>query len=145
MEGGLSHYPMGGHTLMSDKGMAGVRVAGFGFRAAAKTESLYDAFIKAAEDKPIMALAAPRDKIDHPALQALAKQLAVPVYAIDEEKLTATVTPTQSAVVMEKRQTGSVAEAAALAFFSNPARLIRTRQISEDGLAVCAVAEGEAI
>ena len=66
MEGGLSHYPMGGHTLMADKGMAGVRVAGFGFRAAAKTESLYDAFIKAAEDKPIMALAAPRDKIDHP-------------------------------------------------------------------------------
>lgn len=139
MEGRLSHHPMGGHTLM-----AGQRVAGFGFRAAAKTESLHDAFIKAAEDKPIMALAAPRDKVNHPALQALAKQLAVPVYAIDDDKLTATVTPTQSAMVLEKRKTGSVAEAAALAFFTGQARLTRTRQVSEDGLAVCAVAEGEA-
>ena len=54
-------------------------------------------------------------------------------------------TLTQSATVRKWRQTGSVAEAAALAPFTSPARLVCTRQISDDGRAVCAVAEGERI
>ena len=52
-------------------------------------------------------------------------------------------TVTKSTVVIEKRQTGSVAESAALAFFKGPAKLLEPRKISDDGLAVCAIAEGE--
>ena len=120
-------------------------IAGFGFRASADIHSLADAFEKAAAGALVDGFAAPADKSDHPALTALARRYELPVYAVEAETMKAMDTLTQSAVVRKQRQTGSVAEAAALAPFTSPARLVCSRQISDDGRAVCAVAEGEDI
>ena len=120
-------------------------IAGFGFRASADIHSLADALEKAAAGALVDGFAAPADKSDHPALTALARRYELPVYAVEAETMKAMDTLTQSAVVRKQRQTGSVAEAAALAPFTSPARLVCSRQISDDGRAVCAVAEGEGI
>ena len=125
--------------------MARVVIAGFGFRASADLDSLRSAFEKAAEGRAVTGFAAPADKINHPALTALARCCDLPLYAVERETMTATNTLTRSAIVMEKRQTGSVAEAVALALFTRPAELIRKRQISKDGRAVCALAAGESL
>ena len=125
--------------------MAGVVIAGFGFRASADLFSLTNAFEKAADGHTVAGFAAPADKINHPALTALARHCDLPLYAIDTETIKAINTATQSAIVLEKRQTGSVAEAAALALFNCPAKLICKRQISSDGRAACAVATGESL
>ena len=101
--------------------MGGIIIAGFGFRASADLVSLTNAFEKAADG------------------------LTVAFYAVDTETITATDTATRSAIVLEKRQTGSVAEAAALALFNSPAKLICIRQISSDGRAACALATGESL
>ena len=120
-------------------------IAGFGFRASANIHSLASAFEKTAKGGLVSGFSAPADKIDHPALMALARRHELPVYAVETEIIKAMDTLTQSTTVRKWRQTGSVAEAAALAPFRGPARLICKRQISDDGRAVCAVAEGESI
>ena len=125
--------------------MAGIVIAGFGFRASADLDSLKSAFEKAAGGRAVTGLAAPADKIDHPALTDLARRFDLPLYAVDTETMKAANTLTRSVIVIEKRQTGSVAEAAALALFTSPAELICTRQISADGRAVCALATGESL
>ena len=125
--------------------MAGIVIAGFGFRASAVLESLTSALEKAADGLAVTGFAAPADKINHPALTALARHCDLPLYAIDTETIKAINTATQSAIVLEKRQTGSVAEAAALALFNSTAKLICIRQISADGRAVCALAMGESL
>ena len=66
-------------------------------------------------------------------------------YKVETETIKTMDTLTQSATVHKWRQTGSVAEAVALAPFTSPARLVCARQISDDGRAVCAVAQGERI
>ena len=125
--------------------MAGVVIAGFGFRTSADLVSLTNAFEKAADGHTVAGFAAPADKINHPALTALARHCDLPLYAIDTETIKAINTATQSAIVLEKRQTGSVAEAAALALFNSTAKLICIRQISADGRAACALATGESL
>ena len=125
--------------------MGGIIIAGFGFRASADLVSLTNAFEKAAGGLTVAGFAAPADKINHPALTALASRCDLPLYAVDIKIMKATDTATRSAIVLEKRQTGSVAEAAALGLFTSPAELIRTRQISADGRAVCALAMGESL
>ena len=120
-------------------------IAGFGFRASANLVSLTNAFEKAADGHTVAGFAAPADKINHPALTALARRCDLPLYAVDIKMMAATETATRSAIVLEKRQTGSVAEAAALGLFSGPAELICTRQISADRRAVCALAIGESL
>ena len=120
-------------------------IAGFGFRGSADINSLANAFEKTATGGLVDGFSVPADKIDHPALTALARRYEMPVYAVETETIKAMDTLTQSATVHKWRQTGSVAEAAALAPFTSPARLVCTRQISDDGQAVCAVAEGERI
>ncbi len=122
-------------------------VAGFGFREATSVESLQDAFVQALSHagmtaQCVTALAAPHDKAEHPAFIDFADILSVPIYAIDAADIKATLTPTQSPVSLEKRQTGSVAEATALGFFKSPATIRVTRQISTDKSATCAIAEG---
>jgi len=131
---------MGGDTLMG-----GIIIAGFGFRASADLVSLTNAFEKAADGHTVAGFAAPADKINHPALTALARHCDLPLYAVDTETIKAIDTATQSAIVLEKRQTGSVAEAAALALFNSTAKLICIRQISADGRAACALATGESL
>jgi len=120
-------------------------IAGFGFRASADIHSLANAFEKTATGRLVDGFSAPADKIYHPALTALARRYELPVYAVETEIIEAMDTLTQSDTVRKWRQTGSVAEAAALAPFTSPARLVSTRQISDDGRAVCAVAGGERI
>ena len=131
---------MGSDTLMKL-----MLIAGFGFRASADIHSLANAFEKTATGSLVDGFSAPADKIDHPAMTALARRYKLPVYAVETEIIKTTETLTQSATVHKWRQTGSVAEAVALAPFTGPARLVCTRQISDDGRAVCAVAEGESI
>ncbi len=116
-------------------------VAGFGFRASATEDSLRDALALAAV-ADIDAIATPTDKAQNHALQAFAKARNLPVLEIDASTMQAVETQTQSAKVREKRGTGSVAEACALAALNN-AKLTTPRVVSADRLATCAIAQGE--
>lgn len=116
-------------------------VAGFGFRASATVDSLSDALALTAVAH-IDAIATPTDKARSNTLQAFAKARNLPVVEIDADAMQAVETQTQSAKVREKRGTGSVAEACALAALNN-ATLTTPRVVSTDNLATCAVARGE--
>lgn len=120
-----------------------MKVAGFGFRGAATSQSLWDAY--AATGQSADALATPEDKAATPAFQDFAARIGVPVHAIPETQIVQTPTRTQSQAALATRGTGSVAEAAALAAAGQDARLVTPRQISQDRLATCAVAESEAL
>ncbi len=114
-------------------------VAGFGLRASAQTASLRAAL---AGLPPPDALAAPQDKADHPALRALAQELALPLIAVPLADLAAQPTATLAPRQPLRYGAGSVAEASALAACGTGARLIRERMIAPDGLATVALAEG---
>ena len=60
-------------------------IAGFGFRASADIHSLANAFEKTATGGLVDGFSAPADKIDHPALTALARCYELPVYAVETE------------------------------------------------------------
>lgn len=119
--------------------MSSFYVAGFGFRSNATLASLSDAFGKASGEIAVSRLAAPADKCSHPALLALSAALQLPLYPIGAEALRDRVTPTQSASVLAARGTGSVAEACALIGANSETKNIK-RHISQDRLAVCAIA-----
>ncbi len=112
-------------------------VAGFGFRGAATEASLLAAL---GEARP-QALAAPEDKAAAPCLAALSRRLRLPVIPVPPGALLAVTTLTHSPRVQEKRGTGSVAEAAALAAAGPKARLLGPRTVSPDRMATCALAE----
>ena len=116
-------------------------VAGFGFRANAPLASLQAALALAQHGQPpATALAAPRDKA--PALEALATTLGLPIIAIAPHALVAAPTVTHSDASFAVRDTGSVAEASALAGAGPGARLLSPRHISPDRMATCALATG---
>lgn len=127
--------------------MAGgaVIVAGFGFRGAATVESLLDALARAGGPAPAL-LATAADKAEAPVFRALADQLRLPIHPVPAATITAQVTLTRSPAAFSARNTGSLAEAAALATalsVSGPgARLLGPRAVSGDGMATCALAEG---
>ncbi len=58
------------------------------------------------------------------------------------DALAAVTTPTRSRASLKARGVGSVAEACALAAAGVQSRLLRTRQISPDRMATCAIAQG---
>lgn len=116
-------------------------VAGFGFRASATEDSLRDALVLTTVAN-IDAIATPADKAQSGTLQAFAKTHNLPVLEIDAIAMHAVETQTQSAKVRERRGTGSVAEACALAALTN-AILTIPRVVSDDRLATCAIAQGE--
>jgi cobalt-precorrin 5A hydrolase len=122
--------------------MAGdpVIVAGFGFRAAATSDSLADALARAGGAPTLLATA--EDKARTPAFRTFAEALGLPVRGIDPATLAAQTTITQSHASRAARATGSVAEAAALAAAGPGARLLGPRAVSGDGMATCALAEG---
>jgi cobalt-precorrin 5A hydrolase len=122
--------------------MAGnaVIVAGFGFRAAARADSLADALSRAGRAPGLLATA--EDKAHTPAFRAFAQRSGLPVLGIDPAALAAQPTLTQSQASRAARATGSVAEAAALAAAGPGARLLGPRVVSGDGMATCALAEG---
>lgn len=125
--------------------MAGgaVIVAGFGFRRAATLASLRDALRRAAARRPPALLATAEDKVVAEAFSALASDLGLPARGIDRDTLAAQRTRTRSSASIAARGTGSVAEAAALAAAGPGARLLGARRVSADGMATCALAEGE--
>lgn len=113
-------------------------VAGFGFRAGATKNSLKNAYDRLGGGAD--AFAAPHDKAGALCLRQLAAELGLTVIAIDAETMQAIETPTQAQRVIEKRGTGSVAEACALAAAGAEGRLMAQRHISEDRMATCALA-----
>ena len=114
-----------------------MRVAGLGFRKAAGTASLADALARAGAAD---ALATATAKAEAPAIRALAAQLALPLLAVE---VAGRATPTQSPRVRALYATGSLAEAAALAALAPGARIVTPRVLSQDGMATCAIAEGD--
>lgn len=116
-------------------------VAGFGFRGTATTEALMNA-LDATGAKPDI-LATPADKAQSAAFQKLADQLGLPIAAVPADAFEDVTTPTQSAASLAARGTGSVSEACALAVAGANARMVAGRTISSDGMATCAVAEGD--
>lgn len=118
-------------------------VAGFGFRAGATVESLADALGRAGGSEGVAALATAADKARAAPFVRFAEALSLPVHAIDAASLAGQETATRSAVSLAARDTGSVAEAAALAAAGQGARLIAPRVVSGDGMATCALAEGD--
>lgn len=114
-----------------------MRVAGFGFRSAAGTASLADALARAGGAD---ALATAPDKARAAAIRQLAHQTGLPLLAVEVAGIT---TPTQSPRILARYGTGSLAEAAALAALAPGARLVMPRLTSQDGMATCAIAEGD--
>lgn len=123
--------------------MSSYFIIGCGFRQNASIESFESALSKMPRIEYYSGISVPEDKIAHEALCAFAKKLAVPIYGVKGDAITSAITHTQSAKIIEARHTGSVAEAAALAFFKTPARLVAARAISSDRYAVCAIAKGK--
>lgn len=118
-------------------------IAGFGYRAAATADSLANALTKAraeaGTDAPLAKICVPADKAEEACVTAFAAAEGVAITPIAPGALTAVETPTQAERVIEKRGTGSVAEAAAIA--GGGSKLIAERVVSEDRMATCALAE----
>ncbi|MEX0365317.1 MAG: cobalamin biosynthesis protein [Ruegeria sp.] len=117
-------------------------VAGFGFTSQATSDSLRDALAKTGVGGNVTLLATPADKAMQDAILALSKEHRLLIKAIYPSKLEAARTQTQSRLSRLLRKTGSVAEAAALAAAGTGGSLVVTRQISDDRMATCAIAEG---
>lgn len=116
-------------------------IAGFGFRSGATAKSLKDAYEKLGGGAD--AIAVPDDKAGALCFKQLAADLDVPVHKISAEAMQSVQTQTQAKRVIEKRGTGSVAEACALVTAGSEGRLIAARHISEDRMATCALAMSE--
>lgn len=116
-------------------------VAGFGFRTGASAKSLKNAYEKLGGGAD--AIAVPDDKAGALCFKQLAADLGLPVYKIAVADMQSVDTQTQAPRVIEKRGTGSVAEACALVAAGANPRLIAARHISEDRMATCALAEGQ--
>ena len=118
-------------------------IIGCGFRQNASIESFESALSKLPNVEHYSGICVPEDKITHNALCAFAKKMVLPIYGIKMDAIANAATYSQSKKIFEIRHTGSVAEAAALAFFKAPARLVAARAISNDRYAVCAIAKGK--
>lgn len=137
-------------------------VAGFGFRAQATVASLRSALQAAcansasATAKPptaITALATAEDKATHPAMIALAREMALPVIAVPLTKLTqaqaeaALSVPlgapcglTASSHLPARYGSRSLAESSALAAAGQEAHLLAPRAVSVDKMATASIA-----
>lgn len=113
-------------------------IAGFGYRAEATVESLKDAYDHLGGEAD--AIAVPEDKAGFLCVKRFAESVGLPVHPVSSEAMQAIDTPTQAARVIEKRGTGSVAEACAMAIAGPNGRLMAMRTISSDRMATCALA-----
>ncbi len=125
----------GGGSAPSDV----IRVAGFGFRSQATVESLVGALDAAGGAEGVARLATASRKAGASVFTDLASRLGLPVEAVSSDCLTATPTATEGRS-RETDDTGSLAEAAALASAGPGARLVAARAVSPDRLATCAIA-----
>ena len=124
--------------------IAGHRIAGLGFRATAEVASLRDALVAAGGMDGVVALATAEAKAGSAVLAALAAELGLPVLAVAPAALAAVETPTRSERVAARFDTGSLAEAAALAAAGPGARLLGPRAVSRDRKATAAIASAPA-
>lgn len=129
-------------------------VAGLGLRATARANHLQALWQQACDwlvqqpDWPagqvptVTTLAVLAHKAGHPALQAWRAQLpwATRLLALPPVQLAGQPVPTQSARLLARYGTGSVAEAAALVAAGPGARLWRPRWVAADGCATLALA-----
>lgn len=132
-------------------------VAGLGLRATARADHLQALWQQACDwlvqqpDWPagqvptVATLAVLAHKADHPALQAWRAQLpwATRLLALPPAQLAGQPVPTQSARLLARYGTGSVAEAAALAAAGPHSALSVTRLVADDGSATLALAVGQ--
>ena len=116
-------------------------VAGFGFRSSATVDSLTSALSEAGVNA-VDAIATAKDKSKAPVFIDFAKTIGARIVSIDASALTHIETQTQSQASQTHRDTGSVAEAAALAALGKDAKLMAPRSISNDRMATCAIAQG---
>lgn len=121
--------------------MSAILTAGFGFRSGVGVESLRAALALAEGEGPRARLfATAARKADHPALLALAAERGVKIWAVAAQDLAGVETLTRSARAQALFETGSLAEAAALAAAGAGARLLGPRAASPDGAATAALA-----
>ncbi|QIG98885.1 MULTISPECIES: cobalamin biosynthesis protein [unclassified Bradyrhizobium] len=120
-----------------------MKVAGLGFRRDASVASLRDALDAAGGSDGLAAVATVSNKADAVALKVLARELDLPIRGIPAELLAGTRTVTQSEFIKARFETGSVAEAVAIAAAGRGARLISVRATSQDRMATAAIAEGD--
>lgn len=115
-------------------------VAGFGFRSRTTLAALRDALARAGGASGITHLATLAAKA--PDLEPLGRALGLPVLAVAPESLQAQQVLTRSERIVALHNTGSVAEAVALAAAGPGAQLRGRRVVSADGTATAAIAEG---
>ncbi len=117
-----------------------MKVAGFGFRAAATVQALHTALDAAGGAVGLTALATAADKAHAPAFAHFAKGMNLPILAIPLSDLRAA--PATPSTLAPARYGGqSLAEAAALGAAGPGARLTGPRSVSPCGTATCAIAE----
>ena len=117
------------------------KIAGIGFRDGATLASIRDALALAGA-ADVTRLALPARKAGHPLCEAL-RARGHDLTWVPDDTLAATETPTQSAIARRHYNTGSVAEAAALAAaraHDPGARLAGPRALSADRMATAALA-----
>jgi len=117
-------------------------VAGFGFTTRATSDSLRAALDATGFSGPLTKIASASDKVQTAAFTDLATDLGLPVVAVPAEQIAVVQTTTHSARSKTARNTGSVAEAAALAAAGPGAHLLVPRHVSADRMATCAIAKG---
>ena len=117
-----------------------MNVLGLGFRKNATLKSFENALNATNLIIPLDAVAVPIDKSDHPNFVIFAEEIGVTILKISQLVIGNQQTPTQSQIVQYFRQSGSVAEATALAGAGKNSRLIVERVISNDGCVAAAIA-----
>jgi len=116
-------------------------IAGFGFRKAADYSSFSQLFerLECPSGEYIAAVAA--DKADHSAFRQFCADYGLKIHPVPQHQLSSVTTPTRSEISMSYRNVGSLCEALALYCAGSNAQLWITRQISDDRLVSCAVAQ----
>ncbi|MDO6455538.1 cobalamin biosynthesis protein [Celeribacter halophilus] len=130
-------------TGRSSSGRPAGVIAGFGFRTGASVQSFEDALAQAAQGREVTAIATLSDKAATPAFAAFLRATGLPLYCVSQAEAQRMDTVTHSPGSQAARQTGSVAEAVALAAAGRGARLLGARVISQDRRATCALAVSE--
>lgn len=122
-----------------------IRVLGIGCRRGATEAALSEAAEKALSRSPglLDRLATVTKKAGTEPVLVLAARYRLRLVALDETALDGCPTTTRSARINARFGTGSVAEAAALIAAGTGARLCCERQVSTDGMATAAIAEGD--
>ena len=120
--------------------------AGFGFRKYAELECFLEVLHlmskKHKEDGELVAISTIVGKARYPVFQMLAKETGLKVISLDIKDIIKQNTSSFSEISMRLYQTGSLAEASALAAAGKNSTLLGCRMISGKRMATCAFAKG---